>query len=914
LGGTRPRASSISRQSLLNAIRQIGLHAPVTRPADQTLAMLETRHMTREMINDTLQGLLEQRNQLQSRLASWRHMAERMPHQTPDDFERLVSAISQHWYDHAFAAATDARAPLRLERLSLLDFPLDLPDFFTTGVTDLQLIETSPAQFEGWNQHAAQLQHMLRQFPNLRALHISRPYDPLAAPSPFQFSLPLFAQHLPALETLSLTHQNISLSSMDIDTVAAMPALRRLDLSGNRLSPEYPPTFNELRLDYLGLDAMQLDGWPSGLGHDAVSQVGHISLRNNQIRVLPHFLRGNRINVTDHAQLSLQGNALLEDDMLRILLNEDGRASRFEMDQSNAFRQHIALALEQRQQLRDAIDNYVNASGSTTVTSQAVMTSRLRIATALTDFWRNQEIGLTRSPLRLEGISLAHFPVRLPDFFMAQVRNLTLERVSGTTAQLSELLGRFAQVRRLTIEDFQQAQQTLPSALLRLPNLNELALRNSNLLIDQSVLDTLGQLAPLDTLDLTGNRMGEVSATPEALRSLRRLELNQMQLSQWPAWVDSLLPLEMLDLSENRLTDLPAHILENLDNDFPISSVLLLDNPLTDDAFYRARASSDSQRSFTFAMDAPDSWDESDEFAHFHAPVLDSIDDRPALSDWLLASEVENEALSDCWNELQDSGTANDLLRLIGRLKNSGTYRDPSNRIKLCERVRRVLVHALVNPDERAAMNFQASEALPQDNGSQTCHDGVLNVFQGLEDHIESERSQIDAADSEANLYRHVRRLYRVQAVDKVARNETGDRDEAEVRLTYRRELNAPLELGLPEERLLYAVNLNIEERTDAELQVQLGELGEDFLHFAEGHELWVAHLRRAHAPRFAEIERSYQQQVADIPEQYPDRALESLNAEFEALERSKKARESRLIRELTAFANPDRRVRASSD
>lgn len=913
LGGMRPRSSSISRQSLLNTIRQIGLHTPITRPADQTLAMLENRQMTRTAISDLLQDLLGQRNQLQSRLSSWRHMAERMPHQSPDDFERLLNVISQHWYDRAFTGAADAPAPLRLVRLSLLDFPLDLPEFFTSSITDLQLIETTPAQFEGWNQHAAQLNHLLRQFPNLRSLHIDRPYEPQAAPSPFQFSLPLIAQHLPALESLSLTHQNTSLSSTDIDSLAAMPVLRRLDLSGNRLSEEYPPAFNALSLDYLGLDDMQLDHWPSGLREAAVSQIGHISLRNNQIRVIPHFLRGNLINVAEHAQLSLQGNPLFDDDIRRVLLNEDGRASRFEMDQTDAFRQHIALALEQRQQLRDAIDNYVNASGSSTVTSQAIMTSRMRIATALSDFWRNQEIGLTRSPLRLEGISLEHFPARLPDFFIAQVHNLTLERVSGSTTHLSELLGRLVQVRRLTIDNFQQAQQTLPSALLRLPNLRQLALRNSNLVIDQHFLDTLGRLVALDTLDLTGNRMGEVSTTPLGLRSLRRLELNQMQLSQWPAWVDSLLPLEMLDLSENRLTALPAHILENLDNDLPISSVLLLDNPLTDDAFYRARASSDSQRSFTFAMDAPDSWDETDGLAHFHAPVLDTIDDHPDLSDWLMASEVENEALSDCWNELQDSGTADDLLRLVGRLRNSGTYRDPGNRRKLCERVRRVLVHALVNPQERAAMNFQAREALPQDDGSQTCHDGVLTVFQGLEDHIESERSEIDNADSEANLYRHVRRLYRVQAVDKVARSETGDRDEAEVRLTYRRELNAPLELGLPEERLLYAVNLNIEERTDAELQVQLGELGEDFLHFAEGNELWVAHLRRAHAPRFAEIERSYQQQVADLPDQYPGRPIDSLAAEFEALERSKKARVSRLIRELTSFANPDRKPRSSS-
>ncbi|QPN45900.1 hypothetical protein I5S86_03070 [Priestia aryabhattai] len=918
LGGTRPRAGSTSRQTLLNSIRRIGQHTPVPRPAEQIMAALENRNLTRAQIDEMLSGLMEQRDRLQSRLDDWRRQAAQGSHQSTDGLERLMNAISQHWYERAFLATSEAIAPLRLERLSLAQFPLELPDFFSASVTDLQLIETSPEHYEGWNQHGPQLDSLVRQFANLRSLEISRAYRPEGTPSAFQFSLPMIAQRLPALETLSLTNQNLTLSSTDIDSLAGLTRLRRLDLSGNRFSGQHPPLFNELTLDYLGLDDMALDHWPEGVGYNTLTQVRHIGLRNNQIRLLPHLLRDNRINIAEHALVSMQGNPLFEDDIRRVMLSEDGRASRFEMDQSDAFRTLLAAQLQQRQQLRDAIDNYVNASSSSAPVSQTAMTARTRIAAALNEFWHYQETGLTRAALRLNDVALAHFPRRLPAFFIAQVHNLALERVSGTTAQLDGLLSRFPRVTRLTIDNYRQAEQSLPSALLRLPGLTDIALRQSGLLIDQNVINTLGGLPTLNSLDLTGNRMGAIAHTPQALQTLRRLDLNSMGLEQWPAWVDSLFPLEMLDLSENRLTELPAHILANLDNDFPISSILLFSNPLTDEAVMRARASSNSQHSFTFGIDLSDSMSESSGdggiVGHNHLPLLDPAADVPNVENWLLASDIENQALRDSWESLQRSGGAENLLALVGRLRNSAPYQNGKTRVSFCGRVRKVLVSAVVNLDDLALFNHQANEALVQDNGDQTCHDGALLVFQNIELYIANQRLQIDTADSEGNLYRELRRLYRLQALDEIAKSEAANRDEAEVRLTYRRELNTPLELGQPEDTLRYAINANIDELAYAELAVQRSELGEDFLNFAAGNQRWVQHLRQAHAERFADIEHIYQAQILELPDQYPDRPIATLGDEFQALERNKQARELRLIRELTSFADPDRKPRSSTE
>ncbi|WP_158288777.1 dermonecrotic toxin domain-containing protein [Pseudomonas sp. CC120222-01a] len=917
LGGSRARTGSVSRHNLLARIRQLGQAAPQPRPAEQILTALENQQLTRAHIDDLLQDLSSQHRQLQRQLTDWRDLATLLHRQTPDELQRLMDAISQHWYDRAFLPPNETPPPLRLERLSLLDFPLNLPERFTASVTDLQLVDSEPQAFAGWSQHAPQLTSLLRQFGHLRSLQVSRSYLANAHPSPFQFSLPVIAQHLPQLESLGLINQNLSVSSTDIDSLAGLEHLRRLDLSGNRLSEQYTPNFDELTLDFLGLDRVALDHWPDGLGRNSMAQIRHLSLRDNHITLLPDFLLEGRISLAEHAHIDLQGNAILDQHLLRILLSEQARATCFQLDQPAELRQYLAEQLQLRRQLHEFVDNYVNASGSTSTPSQAVLTSRTRIATALNEFWQHQEMGNTHAPLRLTGVALEHMPSRLPSFFSERVGNLTLEAVSGVTAQLDSMLAQFPNVTRLTIDGYTNAQASLPSALLRLPRLTDLALRNIGLQIDEQLLAGLARLHGLQSLDLGGNRLAEIAHAPGELRSLRRLDLNDMNLSQWPAWVNDLLPLDMLDLSDNQLSELPEFVLSNLESGFPITSIQLFNNPISDQTYLRARTSSDSQHSFTFAMDVPDHLtDSSDDglpFGHFHIPLLDPAGDRPNLNDWLLGSDVENEAMRSCWKQLEEEGNAANLLALVGRLRQSGPYSNVSTRVAFSQRVRQVLVKAAVDSVDRAVLNLQASEALLQESGDLTCHDGALLVFQDIELFIANQRLEVAQEETENNRYLELRRLFRLHALDEVAKSEAGARDVAEVQLTYRRELNATLQLGLPDDNLRYAVNTSLDELIYAEQEVQRGELGEAFLDFAAGNERWVAQLRLTHAARFAQIEEDYQAQVLALPEQYPDTPLEQLSPQFEALERSRRTRERRLVRELTSFANPERKPRSSS-
>ena len=315
-------------------------------------------------------------------------------------------------------------------------------------------------------------------------------------------------------------------------------------------------------------------------------------------------------------------------------------------------------------------------------------------------------------------------------------------------------------------------------------------------------------------------------------------------------------------------------------------------------------------------MDIPDhllmagSSDEGSVNGHLHNPILDPAADAPHLDDWLLGNDLQNDALRDAWQSLSDLDNAQNLLRLVGRLKQAAPYRNGQTRAAFAERVRKVLVRALVDPLERELVNAIAEEALLQpETGDQTCHDGALLVFQNIELLSSSQRLDSQGADSIEQLYDQVRRLFRLHELDRLALANANGRDEAEVRLAYRSGLNRDLELGVPQDGMLYApwAHLEDDELTRAMGNVQRAERGEDFLRYAAGNAQWVERLRHEHGQAFAAIEQGFRNQVTALTDAQAERPLDQLSDAIAVLEREKQAREQRLIRDLTIAANPDR-------
>lgn len=907
LSGGLPAEQGISRQTLLDAVAATGLTEHTRRTADQVLMMVASSGRTRLQVLDRLQRLREQRNELQSRLEDWSEAIAPNSDQAARDYESLRQAIMQHWYDSALVESGEHSAELSLERVPLADIPVTLPEFFTSRIRTLRLVALPPGTLSGWAQHERLLRNLLRQMPQLESLEINRPHDPRATPSSFFLSIPTIVAESPGLRTLAVTHQNIALTSTDVNMLAGLSQLRRLDLSGNRLAQHDSPSFNDLTLDYLGLDRMQLNQWPTGLGSPALGRVAHVSMRDNNLRSLPGFLFDEPRSLPDRAILSLQGNPLNENQLQRLLLNEGSLNVRINADRSAEFTDRLERAMRERQQMRDAIDGWARASGSSTPLTQAILEDRQRIEAALTRFWENQERGLPHLRLRLENVALENFPSRLPGFFGERVTALTLSGLRGTTAQLDTFLGRFPNIRRLTIDSHVSPTYSLPLALARLPRLAHLEWRNMGLEIDQTMINLLGNLHHLSTLDLSGNRIGTITRVPESLASsLTSLTLTNMNLQAWPRWCDDLLPLELLDLSSNGITELPEHILQNVDNPMPISSISLFDNPLSDDTVQRVRTYSDSQHVLSFAMDIPDdllplsSSDEGSLVDHPHFPEPYSADDTPHLQDWMLGTPLQNEALRNCWGALEKLDNGENLLRLVGRLRNSAPYLDPTEQSGFCERVRLVLVTGASNDQYRPVMNSIAEAALPDPRtGSQTCHDGALQEFNNIELYLMSERLLEHAGDTLQSLYRRLLQLYRVGQLELIAQQRSGPGDLVSVRLAYRRALAKDLDLPIADSmRFRSAAQLQQNELSEVLEEVRNRENGETFIHYLLANAHWTDRLRAEHAERFAELEEGYRERVLAASER--DLPLQDELTLQHDLEADWKQQQQALLAELT--------------
>lgn len=901
-------AQGSTRQHLLSAVTATGIPERTGRSAEQILITIASHGRNRQQILEYLTTLREERNELQSRLDDWSEAISPPSDQAARAYDNLRESIMQHWYDTALEDDVSLSAELSVQGVSLTDIPMTLPEFFYRRIHRLRLLDLPSATLAGWGQNERLLQRLFTQVPQLEALEISRPYNPRATPSWLLFSVPSISTALPNLRRLALTNQNIAFSGGHLNELAGLAQLDHLDLSGNRLQQSGDrPSFHLFSLDYLGLDRMQLSQWPIGIGSDALGRIGHLSLQENNLTSLPSFLLNETHTLSRPPVISLQGNNINETHLQRLLLSERPEIAQVSLDQSPALDERLTRIRSERQQLRDAIDGWSQASSSSQPLTQAAVADRQRIATALNAFWERQERGMQYLRLELADVAIEHFPRRLPAFFGERVTSMTLTRLSGTASQLDELLARFPSVTRLTVDAHQNATGALTSALLRLPQLDYLEFRNMGLEVDQAMLETLAELEHLTSLDLSGNRVASITRVPARLSSnLTSLGLTNMDLQAWPDWCNDLLPLELLDLSSNNISQLPDHILMNLNNAMPISSISLFDNPLPLETILRVRAFSDSQRSYSFALDIPGNLmlvNSSSEGSldHPHFPLLS--DDTPRLEDWMLGNAAQNEALQACWEQLEGS----DLLRLVGRLHNAAPFADLTSRPHFCERVRLMLVAAVANQDERPLMESIAAAALPDpETGSQTCHDGALQEFNNIELYLMAKHLLIDAGDTLQALHRRLLQMFRVEQLDKLAITRTGSGDQVSVRLAYRRELAKELDLPIADTmRFRGAANLARGELSSVLERVRQNEHSEPFIDYLLANADWTARLRAEYAPRFVDVEARFRQRVLDLAN--ADHPLQDeLNLQQE-LQNDKDQEELELLRELTiSYVNKD--------
>jgi len=935
LSGRGALPGFIARDTLLDLIAMTQVSG-ADRSPEQVLTALEAVGLDRSQIHQRLIQVLDERAALESSMNIWGDASASLA----DLDARLASrnaihdAIWLHWAESALPEVATGPSALRLQNVVLSDFPEALPEFFHQRVSHLELIDisisrhptTSAQRPPLFTDHRAALEQFFRRFSGVISLEMSRTANSTVLHEPLVFQMPeLIVKCFPRLRALRLIKQKLWISVLNVQSLIELESLERLDLSGNGLSAMMAPVnLASLRLQYLGLDNIGLDHWPTWLDGPPLANITEVSLRNNFITELPGAILDDQTPGPRTTTISLQGNPLSRLTQMRIRLNETpGSRFRFNLDIPAALQAQLAMLQQEKEALRDAIASWAEASSSSSLPSEATRQARRAIGQTILDFWRAYSEGQTLTVLALERVSLADFPRRLPAFFYPRVRSLRLEEVVADTVQLNGFLSGFPQLDTVELLGQAQPMTALPSALLNLPRLTNLSLRNQGRLVDQQTMSFLARLNHIEILDLSGNPLGEITDAVGLRGKLRWLSLNNTGLDRWPEWVDTLLPLEGLMLEDNRIIDLPEHILQNPRNDNAQTEIALRGNPLSFDTMSQAHDSENYRSSYSFVMDLPheiesmprarpepgsdsddDSFD-SDSSEGLHVPGAAPRVEVPLVEPWLLASVDENALHRSLWQRLEEAGDAPDLMELIGRLTHAAPYRAQNTRVDFAERVWRVLQAADQSLESRLLYNGLAQEALVQsETGSQTCHDGAWLVFNQIEIQmfVAQSVSDMPAASRGLSLYRLTQRLYRLHELDSIARAQAAGRDEAEVRLAYRLRWSTELDLPLPPGSMLYQVHANIRPgELDAALaRVQQGEHGEPFMAYAVQRDFWVEYLRESYAERFEALKQDYLARVAAVPERFPGRALDELGEEFAALKRAFDAQETNLIRELT--------------
>lgn len=907
---------------------------------EDILGQLRAIGWDNRIIDHRLNALLDEQQTLRASLDAWSDEVVSLPPMNQahiDSRVRIHEAILDHWRLNSLPEIGRTRLPLRLQSVSLMDFPARLPDFVYSRVHALRLenisveprMPTSIGPVMNLPRQAAnsiELGSFLRRFPRTRSLILSSDPAPGAASmwSEF-FDLPRqVASALPQLAELGLINQGVLLDQLQLGALRDLTELRVLDLSGNQTSVIPPMNLSWLRLDRLVLERLGLHRWPAWLTELIPDNVRELSVAHNDLTDIPDQILENPRNPTHQTLIDLRGNSLSRYVAIRARINETApyRSFRFNLDIPPALQAALNMQIQQGADLMEALDQWTQASGSQTRPSDQTVEARRSIGNVIIDHWRTFSLGQIHTPLRLSDIALADIPPQLPDFFRRQVRYLHLSRVTGTAQELDQLLQRFTELKVLEMRGHVTPLAELPQALLNLRSLSALNLSDQGLIIDQQHIEFFSRLPKLERLELDHNRIGTIdSLTSLNNTALHWLSLNSVGLNAWPRWIDEMIPapLTTLLLEGNQITEIPDNILANPNSRNAHTEISLLDNPLSDDSMRRARQSERYGRSFTFDMDLTPELRELDEMeGHDSDSPYDSDssgeDSSPSsptpsrVDTWLVEDDPQSAERRKVWQQVEETGQARNLLDLIGSLRHTADYRNTVTRPQLRQRVWQVLSAAGDDPQLLMTLNGIAEEPLRLFRGNDTCPDGVILEFNQMEVLAFTRQSLQDVVPEQrgATLYRLTTRLYRLSELDAAAREQAGGRDEAEVRLAYRTHWANALELPVPPAGMLFEAHAAIRpgEFDMALNRVQTGEQGEPLLKFAAQQEYWVAYLREAYADRFQALERTYRSNMTKLTDEFEVRDISLDHPEYEGrmreFESQSKDDEQRLIKELT--------------
>ncbi|MDR0280156.1 MAG: hypothetical protein LBJ37_19965, partial [Paucimonas sp.] len=856
--------------------------------AEEALQALYRSGLDRVAVNARLDGLLDEMRQLRESLEPWRPEAGIR--------ERLEQALWQFWRSSLLAELDRPTVRLELWQVPLQDLPPALPAFLRQRVRALLLNDVLPGE-EG-------LQAMALQFPEVGALDIRSGQWSVGL-------VPMIARAWPRLGSLGLHVPGVVLDEQDLRALAGLPRLRWLDLAGMRIADLPATALDGLTLDFLGLDWLDLRSWPQWLSNAALGRIGELSLMGNRLSEIPGDLLNSADVLARRQRIVLRGNrfsllSLLDLRLVEVFL----RRFSFDLDPSPLIDAQLQAWIEERRQFQRALSEWIEAARAT----PEPLEYRRRIARSLLGCWRESLNPDSNPLLSLAEVSLDDLPGLLPGFLSARLRRLSLRQFSAEPGSLERFVGQFPHLVEISLVDGALAPAGPPTWLEAFGDLRELVLVRLDMTIDQAAMDVFARLPQLSVLLVDGNRLGEISdMSMFAQHYLTYLGLSQMQIASWPAWLDQMLPggIERLDLDDNQLAELPERILANRRTPDGVTEISLHNNPLSRDILIRLHTSQHFSRPFSFDLDLPDEiaglgyeMHTSDSDSEASEPLDNVIEDEDPFTLWHTGEADADARNRQLWNGLAAGGDSAALLGLVSRLRYSADYRSPVTRDDLVQRVWNVLAAAADDSGLRSILDGMAEEPLQQFSENETCPDGIRLEFNQMELTTWTRQAlrQITEENRGPALFRLMRSLFRSQALDRIARDNSNGRDEAEVRLAYRLNRGADLQLPLPPRGMLYrgVADIAFGELDQAVSQVLREEAGTALLAFGAQCDFWVAYLREAFAARFAPLKEAYEAAVLGAVDAHPDESPEQTATRIRALEEKFRQDEQALLESLT--------------
>lgn len=479
---------------------------------------------------------------------------------------------------------------------------------------------------------------------------------------------------------------------------------------------------------------------------------------------------------------------------------------------------------------------------------------------------------------------------------MEHVTALNLNGVRLTAEGTDAFIAEFPALNALHLNN--NALTRLPGAVGSLPRLTRLEARFNNFDDSERLHQQLQPLRHLEWLDLSHNRLESFDLG--GLSRLQTLDLRGNHLVRWPAQVLNTPTLRTLNLSGNQIEDIPSQLFTG-DNDGLMAGTDFTDNLLTSSGYRSLRDYLEfsgnglgySREDIDLALQESEG---SESTFGGEDEDLGQVFGEPAAQQkarWFEGVAPESPR-HGVWAGLQAREGSESLFYLLSELRHTRDFRE--DRADLTSRVWEVLLAA----DSDAQL---CSDLFVSARSQFTCGDGRILLFSNIEVKVYEFNVLKSVAASEEGpalikLSRGLFRLGQVEQIAQAAINRRPEVDPAEIRMAYRVDLAARLQLPRQPRDMLYRSEAKVtaQELDDAYDAVLAAERTPAFMAQLLMQDYWLSYLRRQYSEDFQVLEQRFEDEHRALEDRHTDMGNGYLQ-ELEALD-ERNRNEARQLRE----------------